>query len=87
MTRFAALGDSITLGVGQPHGEHLGTAGPQPAHDVGEGRGQPLGVESRPERVVDPDHHAGDVRAELKRPRQLVPLDVSHASAVIGENV
>ncbi len=62
--------------VGQPHGQHLGARGAQRAHRM-RGRRSDLGhVEAGPQRVVDPDDDAGDVRGQPQRRGQLVPLDV-----------
>ena len=62
--------------VRQPHGQHLGAGGPQGPDGPGEGLAGPLGVEARPQRVVDADDDGGDVGLQGERRRKLVPLDV-----------
>jgi hypothetical protein len=73
--------------VGQPHGQHLGARGAQRAHRV-RGRGGDLAdVEVGPERVVDPDDEADDVRTHLQRGRKLVTFDVADPRPARREDV
>jgi hypothetical protein len=73
--------------VGHPHGQHLGTRGAQRAHRVRGRRGDLADVEVGPERVVDPDDEAGDVRAHLQRARELVTLHIGEPRPARREDV
>src|SRR5215831_1513584 len=74
-------------GIWQAHGEHLRSRRPECAHRVrGSGFNQ-VGIEAWPERVVDSEYHAGDIRAQSQGARQLITLDVRYAGAARGEDV
>jgi hypothetical protein len=74
-------------GVGQPHREHGGAGRAQRADGVRDRGRDQGGVEVRPQRVVDPGHHAGDVRPQPQGSRQLIALHVSDAGAVTRQVV
>ena len=72
--------------VGQAHREDVGAGRAERPDGVRRGGAYPLRIEVRPQRVVHPDHDAGDVRAQLERPRQLLTLDIGGRQSLDKEN-
>ena len=62
--------------VRQPHGQHGRAARGERGDRPRGGLAGPHRVEPGPQRVVDADDDAGDVRPQQQRVRELVPLDV-----------
>ena len=74
-------------GVGEPHRQHLSACLAQRAHRVRGRVRDPVSVKAGPQRVVDSEHHARHVRAQLQGARQLLCLNVGGLRAVRCEHV